>query len=80
MKRVIAALLGAAAVTAALAAQGTTTKPLQIYVVDTEGGKAALWDDPAIVSDGAGGSVTRSRTASITGAVIRLAVYFGPGE
>ena len=40
-------------------------------------GNAALWDDPPIVSDGAGNYVTQERTASITGIAIRLAVHFG---
>ena len=48
MKRL--AVTGAAlvALTCALGAQrGTPAKPLDIYVVDTEGGKAALWVTPA---------------------------------
>ncbi len=48
MKRL--AVTGAAivALTGALGAQrGTPAKPLDIYVVDTEGGKAALWVTPA---------------------------------
>lgn len=41
-------------------------------------GRATIWGDPPIVSDGAGGYVTRSRKASITGAVLRYAYHFGP--
>src|SRR5215212_10696889 len=46
MTRVLTALFCAVALSAWPAAQGTGTKPLQIYVVDTEGGKAALWVSP----------------------------------
>jgi competence protein ComEC len=47
MKRLAAIVLSTIALTTALAAQrGAATKPLQIYVVDTEGGKAALWVAP----------------------------------
>ena len=49
MKRAALILLTTLAVCIPLAAQrGTTTssKPLQVYVVDTEGGKAALWISP----------------------------------
>ena len=42
-------------------------------------GSAALWGDPPIVSDGAGGFVTQAHTASVTGVAIRLAVHFGRG-
>jgi hypothetical protein len=43
MKRLAVILLSAAALTGALgAAQSKATKSLEIYVVDTEGGKAAL--------------------------------------
>jgi hypothetical protein len=42
-------------------------------------GSAALWDDPPIMSDGAGNYVVQGRTASITGIAIRLAVHFGRG-
>ncbi|MDP9323689.1 MAG: MBL fold metallo-hydrolase [Acidobacteriota bacterium] len=45
--RLAAIALSAIALTGALSAQrGAATKPLQIYVVDTEGGKAALWVAP----------------------------------
>src|SRR5215208_1594842 len=47
MKRVVAALFTIAALTVRLSAQGSPAKPLDIYVVDTEGGKAALWVSPA---------------------------------
>ena len=40
MKRLLAALLPALALTATLVAQAPAAKPLDIYVVDTEGGKA----------------------------------------
>jgi len=49
MKRAALILVTTLAVCIPLAAQrGTTTssKPLQVYVVDTEGGKAALWISP----------------------------------
>jgi len=43
MKRLAAIAISTIALTGALSAQrGVATKPLQIYVVDTEGGKAAL--------------------------------------
>src|SRR6476646_10675386 len=47
MKRL--ALTGAAivALTAALLAQRGPAKPLDVYIVDTEGGKAALWVAPS---------------------------------
>jgi beta-lactamase superfamily II metal-dependent hydrolase len=47
MKRLLAALLPTLALTTLLAAQPKSTKPLEIYVVDTEGGKAALYVSPA---------------------------------
>lgn len=49
MKRVALVLLSALALPAALAAQrgSTPSKPLEVYVVDTEGGKAALWISPS---------------------------------
>jgi beta-lactamase superfamily II metal-dependent hydrolase len=47
MKRLAAAVLPIVALaTALVAAQGQSTKPLDIYVVDTEGGKAALFVSP----------------------------------
>ena len=48
MKRLAAIALSTIALTTALAAQRgpATAKALQIYVVDTEGGKAALWVAP----------------------------------
>ena len=47
MKRLVAIALSTIALTGALSAQrGTPAKPLEIYVVDTEGGKAALWVSP----------------------------------
>ena len=48
MKRLAAIALSTIALTGAVSAQrGAATKPLQIYVVDTEGGKAALWVSPS---------------------------------
>jgi competence protein ComEC len=48
MKRLAAIAVSTIALTGALSAQrGAATKPLQIYVVDTEGGKAALWVSPS---------------------------------
>ncbi len=48
MKRVALILLTAVALCVPLGAQRGTTaaRPLQVYVVDTEGGKAALWISP----------------------------------
>jgi beta-lactamase superfamily II metal-dependent hydrolase len=47
MKRLAAAVLPIVALaTALVAAQGQGTKPLDIYIVDTEGGKAALFVSP----------------------------------
>ncbi|MEO7274282.1 MAG: MBL fold metallo-hydrolase, partial [Vicinamibacterales bacterium] len=46
MTRLSTALFGAVALGATLVAQGPATKPLDIYVVDTEGGKAALFVSP----------------------------------
>src|SRR4029077_1260694 len=47
MKRLAAALLLSFALAATLvAAQAPSSKPLDIYVVDTEGGKAALFVSP----------------------------------
>jgi beta-lactamase superfamily II metal-dependent hydrolase len=48
MKRLAAIALSALSLTAVLVAQrGAPAKPLDIYVVDTEGGKAALWVSPS---------------------------------
>jgi len=48
MKRLAMTTAAIVALTCALGAQrGTSAKPLDIYVVDTEGGKAALWVTPA---------------------------------
>ena len=48
MKRLVVTTAATVALTCALGAQrGTLAKPLDIYVVDTEGGKAALWVTPA---------------------------------
>ena len=46
MKRLVAALLPVLALTATLRRAGAGAKPLDIYVVDTEGGKAALFVSP----------------------------------
>ena len=47
MKRLAVTAAAIVALTSALVAQrGTPSKPLEIYVVDTEGGKAALWVAP----------------------------------
>ena len=54
MKRLAAALLLSFALAATLvAAQAPSSKPLDIYVVDTEGGKAALFVSPtrAVAAD-----------------------------
>jgi competence protein ComEC len=49
MKRLAAVLFSLALLSAPLAAQrgSAPTKPLDIYIVDTEGGKAALWVSPS---------------------------------
>ena len=47
MKRLAAALLTTLVLTPLVAAQRGPAKPLEIYVVDTEGGKAALWVSPS---------------------------------
>ena len=48
MKRLaITAAVILALTSAPMAQRGTTPKPLDIYVVDTEGGKAALWVAPS---------------------------------
>jgi beta-lactamase superfamily II metal-dependent hydrolase len=48
MRHLAIALLSMAALSMALrAAQRTSSKPLEIYVVDTEGGKADLWVTPS---------------------------------
>ncbi len=48
MKRLAVALLSTVAVAATfLSAQTKSTKPLEIYVVDVEGGKADLWVTPS---------------------------------
>ena len=47
MKRLAVTAAAIVALTSApMAQRGTTSKPLNIYVVDTEGGKAALWVAP----------------------------------
>src|SRR5689334_432382 len=46
MKRIGFALLGVAIATILVVAQSKTTKPLEIWVVDVEGGKAALYVSP----------------------------------
>lgn len=46
MKRLAVAAAAIVALTGALLAQRGPAKPLDIYVVDTEGGKAALWVTP----------------------------------
>jgi competence protein ComEC len=47
MKRLAVAAAAIVALTGALLAQRGPAKPLDIYVVDTEGGKAALWVTPS---------------------------------
>ena len=47
MKRVAFALLLVATAVALTSAQTKTTKPLEIWVVDVEGGKAALYVTPS---------------------------------
>ena len=49
MKRLAAVLFSLAVLSAPLGAQRgpAPTKPLDIYIVDTEGGKAALWVSPS---------------------------------
>src|SRR5436305_1895340 len=47
VRKLTLALIAAAALVAVPAAQTPAGKGLQIYVVDTEGGKAALWIAPS---------------------------------
>jgi beta-lactamase superfamily II metal-dependent hydrolase len=48
MKRLAAVFFSIVGLASPLSAQrGAATKPLEIYVVDTEGGKAALWVSPS---------------------------------
>jgi competence protein ComEC len=47
MKRLALTCVGIVAITGALLAQRGPAKPLEVYVVDTEGGKAALWVAPS---------------------------------
>ena len=47
VRKIVLALVTAIAVVAAPAAQTPASKSLQVYVIDTEGGKAALWITPA---------------------------------
>ncbi len=49
MKRLAAVVVSAIAITGSLSAQrgSAPAKPLEVYVVDTEGGKAALWVSPS---------------------------------
>src|SRR6266487_853109 len=48
MRRSVLLLLASVLICApVIARQGGTTKPLEIYVVDVEGGKADLWVTPA---------------------------------
>jgi hypothetical protein len=42
-------------------------------------GSAEIWDDPPIVSDGAGNYVTQGHTAAITGIAVRMGRHFGRG-
>lgn len=83
MKRVAAALVitftGLAAVTAAQRASAPS-KPLEVYVVDTEGGKAALWISPTgqtllIDSGNPGGRDTDRLMAAIADAGVKQIDY-----
>jgi competence protein ComEC len=47
MKGLLVVLLSLGACGALIAAQTRPTKPLEIYVIDVEGGKADLWITPA---------------------------------
>ena len=47
MKRISVAVAAVAALAVSALAQTTSTKPLEIYVVDVEGGKADIWVTPA---------------------------------
>ncbi|MEO8075648.1 MAG: MBL fold metallo-hydrolase, partial [Acidobacteriota bacterium] len=80
MKRAVAVLLPLFALTVSLAAQGTATKPLQIYVVDTEGGKAALYVSPTgqsllIDSGNPGGRDTDRIMAAVNDAGLKQIDY-----
>src|SRR5438309_7480921 len=63
-----------------LLAQGGASKPLQIYVVDTEGGKAALWITPSgqtvlVDSGNPGGRHTDRIMAAIADAGVKQIDY-----
>src|SRR4051794_41982339 len=80
MTRFSTALLGAAALSATLVAQTPATKPLDIYVVDTEGGKAALFVSPTgqsllIDSGNPGGRDTDRLMAAVTEAGLKQIDY-----
>src|SRR6476646_4153918 len=77
MKRLAAALLLSLALAATLvAAQAPSSKPLDIYVIDTEGGKAALFVSPTgqsllIDSGNPGGRDTDRLMAAVTEAGLK---------
>ena len=80
MTRLSTALFGAVALGATLAAQTPATKPLDIYVVDTEGGKAALFVSPTgqsllIDSGNPGGRDTDRLMAAVNEAGLKQIDY-----
>jgi competence protein ComEC len=80
MKRLAVTCAAIVAITGALSAQRGPAKPLDIYVVDTEGGKAALWVAPSgqtvLIDTGNPGSRDLDRLmAAITEAGVKQIDY-----
>ena len=51
--------------------------PVEIGAEFLMGGRAAFWGDPPAITNGAGNHVLQSRSAAITGAVLRFGVHLG---
>ena len=80
MTRLSTALFGAVALGVTLVAQTPAAKPLDIYVVDTEGGKAALFVSPTgqsllIDSGNPGGRDTDRLMAAVSEAGLKQIDY-----
>ena len=52
-------------------------RPVEIGAELLMGGRAAFWGNPPAIADGAGNHVLQSRSAAVTGAVLRLGYHFG---
>jgi glyoxylase-like metal-dependent hydrolase (beta-lactamase superfamily II) len=67
MRTTIACLLAVACSAAPALAQSRTAKPLQIYVIDVEGGNATLFVAPSgeslLIDTGNGGAIAAPRDA-----------------